>query len=40
MEALERSEASGSEAFQKPSQGGRIWISGKAGDKLEDPILL
>ena len=40
VEVLERGQTSGAETFQKPPQGGRIWISGKTGQKLEDTVLL
>ena len=40
VEVLEGSQTSGTEAFQKPPQGGRIWISGKTGQILEDTVLL
>jgi len=40
VEVLKGGQTSGAETFQKPPQGGRIWISGETGQKLEDSVLL
>ena len=40
VEILKSCQASGAEAFQKPPQGGGIWISRKTRQILEDTVLL
>jgi hypothetical protein len=40
VEVLKGCQPSRAKPFQKPPQGGRIWISGKTGQILEDTILL